>query len=88
MVTKLEKEYDLDVNLAALILAVLSSDICIPEQAFAALYGSKYKLTERDTEDMIRMRQKGVYLKDIGEIYGLTPSGVYRKIERYYKKRK
>jgi len=43
-------------------------------------------LTDKDTEDMIAMREEGMYYKKIGEIYDMKPSAVYNRINRYKQK--
>lgn len=79
--------FDLRYNIAALYIAILRKDIFLPEQAFAYISDTKYRLTDDDTLDMIAMVDQGLYLEEIGEIYGICPSGVFRRIERYNRRR-
>ena len=74
-------------GMVALLKAIFSDKFMLPEKAIASVYGDSYKLNNKDTEDMAVMRKDGMTLKKIGEIYDLAPSSVYRRIERYDKKK-
>ena len=81
-----ETAFDLRYNIAAMYIAILREDIATPEQAFAVISESAYKLTDEDTEDMIKMKEQGMYRRKIGEIYGISPYSVDWRIERYKKR--
>jgi DNA-directed RNA polymerase specialized sigma24 family protein len=34
-------------------------------------------------EEMIRMKLQGMTYREIGEIFGLTPEAVYRRVKRF-----
>lgn len=75
-------------NIAALYIAVFKKGIYLPEQAFAYLDNTKYKLTDEDTKDMIAMRKQGLSFAEIGKIYGFDPSGIFRRIKNYKERQK
>lgn len=81
-----ETAFDLRYNIAAMYIAILREDVATPEQAFAVISESAYKLTDEDTEDMIKMKEQGMYRRKIGEIYGISPYSVDWRIERYKKR--
>jgi len=81
-----ETAFDLRYNIAALCIAILREDIATPEQAFAVISESAYKLTDEDVKDMIKMKEQGMYRRKIGEIYGISPYSVDWRIERYKKR--
>lgn len=77
-------------NWYALVIAILFKQP--PEAAFQILEdGVKNKgyspLTELDTLDMIKFREEGVMLKEVGEMYGITEGAVCKRIE-YFKRHK
>mgnify|MGYP000853086235 CR=1 FL=1 len=82
---QVETSYDLRENIAALCIAILREDITIPEQAFSVIEGKPCKLTDEDTLDMIAMRSQGMHYREIGGIYGISSSGVLRRIDRHKK---
>lgn len=75
-------------GLAALCISVLENKF--PEQAFAKLEGkdTKYWLTDEDTLDMIKFRERGYTFKKIGEIYNLGTGAAFHRIESYGKEKK
>lgn len=83
---KLQEAFDLGYNIAAMYIAILREDVATPEQAFAMIGEIDTRLTEEDTEDMIKMKEQGMYYRQIGEIYGLSDSGVSRRIKKYEKR--
>lgn len=74
-------------GMAALLKAIFNEEFMLPEEAIASIYRDSYQLTDEDTKDMIVMRKDGMTLKKIGEIYDLIPSSIYRRIERYNKRK-
>jgi Mor family transcriptional regulator len=61
------------------------------EQAFEIYSTGKKKatvITEEDTKDMIKLRQKGLTYKEIGEIYCMNESSVCNRIIRFMDKEK
>lgn len=83
---KLQEVFDLGYNIAAMYIAILREDVATPEQAFAMIGEIDTRLTEEDTEDMIKMKEQGMYRRKIGEIYGISPYSVDWRIERYKKR--
>lgn len=83
---QVETTIDLRYNIAALYIAILREDIRTVEHAFAVLEDNYYRLTDKDTLDMMAMRKQGMSWNDIGAIYKLHPSSIHRRI-RTYKKR-
>lgn len=71
----------------ALIKAIFSEEFILPEQAIASVYKETYMLNDKDTEDMMRMKKQGMSFREIGEIYNLGTSSIFRRIERYNKKK-
>lgn len=79
---------DLRDNIIALYIAILREDIATPEQAFAAIEGLTITriYNDKDTLDMIGMKEQGLGYEEISQIYGLTKDAVRRRIERYKKR--
>lgn len=77
---------DLRDNIIALYIAILREDIATPEQAFAIISESAYRLTDEDTQDMIKMLEQGMKLEEVGQIYGMTKAGISARISRYKKR--
>ncbi len=79
-----------DVNWCALGLAVLNKKFTV-ERALDYMCGAaldsfhRKELTNADIEDMIKMRNqpKPVPYYEIGEIYGMNESAVWRRVKRY-----
>lgn len=71
----------------ALIKAIFSEEFILPEQAIASVYKETYLFTDADTLDMIAMRKEGMSFREIGEIYNLGTSSIFRRIERYNKRK-
>jgi len=80
-----ENALDFSYNISALAIAILRNDVFIPEQAFAILYGGKYRLTDDDTRDMIALKEAGLSYKAIGDIYGLYQGAIFYRIKRLNK---
>jgi len=81
----------MDENWCALCLAIIKS--FTPEQSFEVLNrkpGIKQKhnksITKLDVEQMIRYRKTKTY-KEIGEMFGLKDTAVYKRIKDYKAKR-
>lgn len=74
-------------GIIALLKAIFNEEFMLPEEAIANIYRDSYQLTDEDTKDMITMRKDGMTFKKIGEIYDLVPSSIYRRIERYNKRK-
>ena len=83
---QVETTFDLRDNIAALYIAILREDVLLPEEAFAVISESKYKLTEEDVLDMIRLREQGEPYEEIAEIYGYTVSGIKNRVYKHRKK--
>lgn len=85
---KVESSLDLRYNIAAMYIAILREDIATPEQAFAAIEGLTITriYNDKDTLDMIGMKEQGLGYEEISQIYGLTKDAVRRRIERYKKR--
>lgn len=81
-----ETTFDLRYNIAALYIAILREDVLLPEEAFAVISESKYKLTEEDVLDMIRLREQGEPYEEIAEIYGYTVSGIKNRVYKHRKR--
>lgn len=81
-----ETSLDLRYNIAAMYIAILKEGITTPEQAFSVLEKTRYKISSKDIEDMIRMQQKGETYKEIAKIYGYSESAIKNKVYRYKKK--
>lgn len=82
------KAYYLRYNMAAFILSILKK--YTPEESMYYIYtgqelNKKLKYNEMDTVDMINLKESGVTLKEIGEIYGISFSAVSHRISRYKK---
>ena len=78
---------DLRDNIAALTIAICYQDYLLPEAAFGILAGEKYLSTIEDKEDMLRLKEEGLSFNEIGKLYGVTGSNVYKTLKRYqYKK--
>ena len=82
-----ETAFDLNYNIAALCVAILREDIRFSEDAFAVLTEKKYRLTDEDTMDMIKMDNAGVKHEEIIEIYGISEDYMTIKIREYKRKR-
>lgn len=81
-----ESALGLRYNIAAFVIAIVRKDVYIPEQAFAIIAGRKFKVDEKDVEDMMIYRNEGMTYKEIGEIYGLSKDNVYGKIRKIREK--
>lgn len=83
--SNIETSMDLRYNIAAMYVAILREDIATPEQAFAIISESAYRLTDEDTQDMIKMLEQGMKLEEVGQIYGMTKAGISARISRFKK---
>lgn len=85
---KIEPALDLQYNFAALCIAILREDIATPEQAFAVLEGKEIRTAynDKDTLDMISMKDQGLCYQEIGEMYGIGGDAVFGRIKRYKKR--
>jgi len=83
-----ETALDLRYNIAAMYIAILRDDIATPEQAFAIISEIPIEKVygDEDILDMVKMKQQGMYYKDIGQVYGISKDAARRRIERYRKK--
>lgn len=78
-----ETSLDLRYNIAAMYIAILRDDIATPEQAFAVIEDSEYKLTNEDNWDMLKLKlTEGLTYKQIGEIYGISGAAAANRIRR------
>lgn len=78
-------------NIYSLITAITHFEALTVEQAFQYYEtGSKKTyLTDKDTEDMLVMKNDyHMSFSEIGEIYNLSGSAIYRRFEAYNKKHK
>jgi DNA-directed RNA polymerase specialized sigma24 family protein len=80
-----ETVLDLRYNIAAMYIAILKEDIATPEQAFAIISNSVYRLTDEDTQDMMKMTGQGMKFEEVGQIYGITKGCVSKRIQRHKK---
>ncbi|KLU66719.1 hypothetical protein DEAC_c13870 [Desulfosporosinus acididurans] len=58
----------------------------MPETAFEKIQSDRpskvrNKITDDDIQDMAKLREKGLSLKDIGEIYGIDQTVICRKLK-------
>lgn len=73
----------MDENWGSFCLAILTN--CTVEQAFARWEGiNDYNnsITQDDVKDMMQMRKSMTY-RQIGEIYGISDSAVYKRLKRF-----
>ena len=71
-------------NYYALAVSILSE--CLPEMAFEKLQSDKpgnvkNQLTSEDWDDMAKLREQGVYYKDLEAIYGLNMGHICRNLK-------
>ncbi|QZY56693.1 helix-turn-helix domain-containing protein [Crassaminicella profunda] len=82
--------WELRYNIAALAIAMIREDIFSAEDAFKRLEGKKKRICReadpKDTEQMIRLKEKGLTYKQIGEAFGISKDAVYRRMKRYKEK--
>lgn len=78
-----ETALDLRYNIAALTIAICSERYVLPEKAFSIISEEKYHLTDEDVEDMLRLRDQGVRLVDVANMYGMSSSDMVHRIKRY-----
>lgn len=75
-------------NYYLLCVAILAPGIVNLEDAEKAFYGRR-DLTKKESvvtatgAILLKLRNKGLTYKDIGEIYGLKADAVYNRIRRY-----
>lgn len=75
-------------NYYLLCVAILAPGIVNLEDAEKAFYGRRY-LTNKESvvtttgAILLKLRNKGLTYKTIGEIYGLKADAVYNRIRRY-----
>lgn len=82
-----ETSWDLRENITALTIAICYQDFLLPEAAFCILSGESYKLTDKDKEDMLKLREEGYSYTEIGKLYGYVDTRVYKIIKRYKAKK-
>ena len=73
-------------NYYALVVSILGE--CIPETAFEKLQSDKpqfvkNQLTDDDYRDMVKLREEGVFYKDLSEIFGLDKGTIHRNLKRF-----
>lgn len=73
------------INYYALVVSIIGN--CIPETAFEKIQSEtpstvKNRLSDEDFKDMAKMREEGMFLKDIGEIYGIDPTIICRRLKK------
>lgn len=73
-------------NYYALVVSILGE--CIPETAFEKLQSYKpgnvkNQLTDDDYRDMIKLREQGLFYKDLSEIYYLDKATIHRNLKRF-----
>ena len=78
-------------NYYALVVSILGE--CIPETAFEKLQSDKpqfvkNQLTDDDWNDMVKLREQGVYYKGLGEIYCVDPSNIHKGLKSFSKRYK
>ncbi len=75
-----------EVGWCALAVSILTTKT--PEQAFELLdpTDNLSVFSEKDTEDMIRLKEQGLTFKELGEIYNVHPSSVASRIKRFLKR--
>lgn len=69
----------------ALALAILYPEPIEPEQAYTRLFGKQLKtvpVSDKTTEEMIRMREQGNTYMEIAARFGLTKWAVFGRIKR------
>lgn len=74
----------IELNYHALAVSILVN--CIPETAFEKLQSDKpsnvrAQITDSDWSDMVKLREQGVYYKDLEEIYCLDKATIFRKLK-------
>jgi hypothetical protein len=71
-------------NYYALLICIFRSDFNIDRSTTYMLNGRMRKNLPKGegNEEMIQMKQQGMTHREIGEIFGLTPEAVYRRIKR------
>ncbi len=68
----------------ALALCILRN--CVSEQALGLVEtGETVRLTEKDSEDMLWLKEQALYYRQIGEMYGITHEAVYGRIKKLKK---
>ena len=77
------------INYYALAVAILGN--CIPETAFEKVQSDKpskviNQITDDDLHDMLKLREQGVFYKDIAEIYCMDKSTIHRRLKRFSNK--
>lgn len=71
-------------NYYALVISIIGD--CMPETAFEKVQSEKpskvrNRITNDDIEDMAKLRAQGLTLKDLGEIYGIDPTVICRRLK-------
>lgn len=82
-----ETVLDLRYNIAALTIAICSKRYVLPEKAFSIISEEKYHLSDEDVEDMLALREQGVKLIEIANMYGMSSSDMIHRIKRYEAKK-
>lgn len=83
-----ETSYALRENIAALCIAIIRDDVFTVEQAFAVFEGkdvTRHRSSKEDIKDMIAMKTQGMTYREIGKIYGMSGSGILRRIDEHKK---
>lgn len=83
----IETALDLRYNIAALTIAICHKDYLLPEQAFSIISDDRYMTTIDDKEDMLTLKDEGLSFNEIGKLYGVTGSNVYKTLKRYQAKK-
>lgn len=77
-----------DVNWCAFGLTVLNKKFTV-ERALDYMCGDEYDkrdLTDDDMADIMKLRNENVSYKELGEMYGMTESGIWRRVKQYERK--
>lgn len=76
---------DVAINYYALTVCILKG--ISPDAAFDLLETGKILCSDDDTEYILEMRTNKTFA-EIGQIYGLRPGTIFRRIERYKERQK
>jgi hypothetical protein len=78
------------INYYALVVSILNN--CIPETAFEKVQSDKpsvvkNQITDDDLRDMLKLREQGVFYKDLEWIYCMDKSAIHVRLKRFCKRR-
>jgi len=82
----LDDNLDLHDSISALTIAICYQNYITPEEAFGILEGKKkltFCPTEKDREDMCKLRDQGMTYKQIGNLYGIDYTRTFKFIKNY-----